>query len=222
MCDCYLNTQILIDQDKPYQGLFIFSPDIFTIPVGSFCFAGANDAITPLNVNIQINRKNDYKFELLDDNANVIDCLCIPCNYYQIKDISEVFVDVSSSIQELYDTCQSNFTKIVQIDACNLKFMADYIDFEQNAYYYRQVSQSYLNLWNQAEKYNFLCELLKISKNAQNILIDDDKQEFAAHFYIFINYFILNRASSINKLCKCGIKLNDSLFLQKNTCQSLK
>lgn len=227
MCDCWFNTQILIDQDKPYQGLFIFSPDIFTIPVGSFCLDGPNDAIKPINVNIQVNRKHDYKFELLDDNAVVIDSLCISCNY-QIKDISELFVDVSSSILELYQKYylytdnKSNFTKIIQIDVCNLQLMANYIQFEQNAYYYRKVTQSYLNLWNNAEQYDLLCELLKISKNAQTILIEDNKPDFAAQVYILINYFILSRSSAIHKLCQCGIKLNDSLFLQKNSCGALK
>lgn len=175
MCDCYLNTQILI---KPMscKGLFIFSPDIFTVPKGELCYLGPNNSICSLNINIVINCSDDYKFSLLDKDGNVLNYLIVQCGEYEIVDIENAIQDASSSLLPLYGGTLTNlnylseYTQILRINSLNWKLMSKYTNFEESAYFYNKVSQTYLNLWNQAEETNFLCDILKISKNAEMIL----------------------------------------------------
>lgn len=218
-CDtCYLNTQILLNA-KDCQGVFVFTPDPLTVP-GPCGLTGANTYVCPLNVNILENCKGDYKITLLDDNGCALDTLVLRCSQFDIKDISEVFVDIPV-IEELYDTI--NFSKIIQINANNLNLVGEYVALEETAYFYRRVTQTYLNLWCGAESKGLICQIIENSNAAVESLDIAEDAVSAQWVYSLTNDLLKARVVALKQLCECGKVCNDQFFpTHTNPCQALR
>jgi len=216
-CDsCYLNTQILLNPNS-CEGVFVFTPDPLTVP-GPCGLTGPNTHICPLDVNILENCKGDYKITLLDDNGCALDTLVLRCSQFKIRDISEAVVD--PVLEELYD---SNFTKIIQLNADNLNLIGEYVAMEETAYFYRRVSQTYLNLWCGAESKGLVCQILENVDNAILSLVDNGDNVSAQFIYSLTNDFLKARVVALKQLCECGKVCNDQFFpTHTNPCQAFR
>jgi hypothetical protein len=137
-------TNILI-KPKSSNGLFLFSPDLFTYP--SYIF--------PMDVSILVNSKGDIKIILLDDNQSPLFTLVLKCSQYDSREISDL---IPISVKGLYD--QKDYTEVLGISASNIDVLRRYVELEESAYIYRSVSQSYINLWNTSEKRNGIMQHL--------------------------------------------------------------
>jgi hypothetical protein len=159
---CYLNTNIILKDDKDCQGIFTFGPDPITIP-GPCGLNGVNTHICALNVNVLKNCKDDLKIVLLDDNGCALDTLVLRCSQYELENVEDIEPKAVRAIYE--DSLPTGYSaataKIVKINANNLNLVGEYVSFEETAYYYRRVTQSYLNLWCGAEANGIVCQLLK-------------------------------------------------------------
>jgi hypothetical protein len=185
---CYYNTSIVLDLSS-CKGFFVFGPDALTIP-GPVNLSGINTTLCPLNVNILENCKGDYKITLLDDNGCRLNSIILPCSQYKIELITDAlcystdylpivigdpsnnfatFLSIPSPAIGLYELYQTNPQKLylIQIKATNLNLAGKYVDFEESAYYYRRVTQSYQNLWCGAENCdtNIICDIIKNINN---------------------------------------------------------
>lgn len=218
-CDtCYLNTQILLNP-KDCQGVFVFTPDPLTVP-GPCGLTGPNTYVCPLNVNILENCKGDYKVTLLDDNGCALDTLVLRCSQFEIVDISTAIMELPS-LEELYDT--TNFTQIIQINANNLNLVGEYVALEETAYFYRRVTQTYLNLWCGAESKGLICQIIENAHTAVeslDIALDVASAQFV---YSLTNDFLKARVVALKQLCECGKVCNDQFFpTHTNPCQALR
>lgn len=216
---CYLNTQILLSDDG-CSGIFTFQPDLFTCPTPE------NNC--DLDVYVLKNCKGDYKLQLLDLNGCVLDTLVLKCTQFELVDISLNFSDVSSSILPLYP---SGYNQIFQINANNLSLVGSYTSFEESAYFYRKVTQTYLNLWCGAENNGLICDILTFSHNVVQSLnglyvpgnSDTDQYQLQAQqMYSFTNDILKLRVVGLKQLCDCGKICNDQYFFNyTNPCQAL-
>ena len=214
-CDtCYLNTQILLNP-KDCHGVFVFTPDPLTSP-GPCGLTGANTHICPLNVNVLENCKGDYKFTLLDDNGCALDTLVVRCSQFEIQDLSSAFV--SEDIRNLYDDVD-NYSQILTINANNLNLMSEYVALEETAYFYRRVTQTYLNLWCGAESKGLICQIIENSNAAIEAAGDVEGQ----FIYSLTNAFLKARVVALKQLCECGKVCNDQFFpTHTNPCQAIR
>lgn len=153
---CYLDTQIVFDLSS-CEGIFTFGPDILAVP-GPCDLSGINQDICPLHVKILKNCKNEYQITLLDDNGCSLETLVLQCPQYKIIAIEEL----DESISPLYQTTPEK-SHLFQINGLNLNLTNQYIQFEEAAYFYRQVKQNYLNLW--CNNQNLPCQVLSTTKN---------------------------------------------------------
>jgi hypothetical protein len=219
---CILNTQILLNP-KSCGGVFVFTPDPINIP-GPCGLTGANTYVCPLNVTILGNCKGDYKVTLLDDNGCPLDNLILRCSQFDIVDISDGAFVGGSPLIDLYD--YPDYTQIVQINANNLNLMGGYISFEETAYFYRRVTQTYLNLWCGAERNGMICQIIENSDAIIANLLSDSPQKDPAgaqFLYSFTNDFLKARVVALRQLCECGKICNDQFFpAYANPCQVLK
>jgi hypothetical protein len=215
---CYLNTQILLN-DKDCQGVFVFTPDPLTSP-GPCGLTGPNTSICPMNVNILENCKGDYKITLLDDNGCALDTLVLRCGQYEIVDISTATMDLPS-LEALYDV--DNFAKIIQINANNLNLVGEYVAMEETAYFYRRVTQTYLNLWCGAESKGLICQILDNAHAAVEQLDASSNDTSAQFVYALANSLLKTRVVALKQLCECGKVCNDQFFpTHTNPCQALR
>jgi hypothetical protein len=199
------------------EGVFVFTPDPLTVP-GPCGLTGANTHICPLDVNILENCKGDYKITLLDDNGCALDTLVLRCSQYELVDISQAVVD--PVLEDLYD---DHYTKIFQINADNLKLVGDYIAMEETAYFYRRVTQTYLNLWCGAESKGLISQIVENTNNAIVSLVDASDNVSAQFIYSLTNDFLKARVVALKQLCECGKVCNDQFFpAHVNPCQSLR
>jgi len=217
-CDtCYLNTQILLNPNSCH-GVFVFTPDPLTVP-GPCGLTGANTHICPLEVNVLENCKGDYKSTLLDENGCALDTLVVRCSQYEIVDLSTAFVD--PAIEELYDT--TNYSKILQINANNLNLVGEYVALEETAYFYRRVTQTYLNLWCGAESKGLICQIIENSNAAVESLDIAGDAVSAQWVYSLTNDLLKARVVALKQLCECGKVCNDQFFpTHTNPCQALR
>jgi hypothetical protein len=137
-------TNVLI-KPKSSNGLFLFSPDLFTYP--SYIF--------PMDVSIFINSKGDLKISLLDDNQTSLFNLVLKCSQYDSREVVDL---IPNSVRGLYE--EKDYTEVLGISASNIDILKKYIEMEEAAYTYRFVSQSYLDLWNTSEKRNGIMQYL--------------------------------------------------------------
>lgn len=226
MCStCDFNTQILV-QPLSCEGLFIFTPDLYAIPNNGP--SGPNTAICPVDISILKNCKGDYKLSLLDDNACTLDSLCLRCGQFEIRDISAVITEDLSGLKDLYSGYEP-FTQIVTINANNLYQFGQYVAFEESAYFYRRVTQTYLNLWCGAERTGIVCQMLgnvegvvktlsALSPKLNNIEAIQAKQMYALG-----QDLVKARVVALKQLCDCGKICNDQFFAPPvNPCVALK
>lgn len=216
--ECYLNTQILLTLNE-YEGIFIFEPDLYTCPAPyyncSFC------------INVLKNCKGDYKLQLLDDNGCILNCLVLRKTQFRIIDVSEALVDIADTISPLYPT---GYPKIFQIKACNLNILSAYTTFEESAYFYRRVTQTYLNLWCGGERSGIICEILNNTRDIIKTLnaayqaspTNTDLKCQAQQMYALTNDFLKLRVVALKELCDCGKICNDQFFMPEPTpCQAI-
>jgi hypothetical protein len=209
---CFLNTQILLNPGE-CEGLFTFTPDLITDP--------SANSITDLNVSILKNCKDDLKVTLLDENGCALDSLVLRCGQYRISDISGVFPDdTNASLADLYST---DYIQIIQINANNLNLVGEYVAFEETAYFYRRVQQTYLNLWCGAERNGIVCYILNQTLAAATALDPDNDPTLAQFVYSMGNDLIKARVVALKQLCDCGKVCNDQFFVPPtNPCQALR
>ena len=155
---CYFNTSILFDLSS-CKGLFIFTPDLLTVP-GPCGLTGPNTSICPLDVYILKNCKGDYKITLLDDADCPLNSLILKCSQFVTKQVNEF----NPSILSLYE---SNKRYLFVLNANNQHLISEYVEFEESAYYYRRVTQSYLNLWCDG---SIICNILNNTNETINAL----------------------------------------------------
>jgi hypothetical protein len=209
---CLLNTQILLNPAE-CEGIFTFTPDLLMDP-------SANQ-VTDLTVSILKNCKDDLKITLLDENACALDSIVLRCGQYKITDISENFGE-NLSLKALYD---SNFTQLIQLNANNLSLIGEYVAFEETAYFYRRVQQTYLNLWCGAERNGIVCYILEQSLAASNLLdpLEPEGPGLAQFVYSMGNDLVKTRVVALKQLCDCGKVCNDQFFVPPtNPCQALR
>lgn len=208
----YLNTQILLNAND-CKGVFVFTPDPLTVP-GPCGLTGPNTYICPLDVNVLENCKGDYKFTLLDDNGCTLDTLVVRCGQYEITDISQAVV--VPALEDLYD---ADYTKILQLNVNNLNLLGEYVALEETAYFYRRVTQTYLNLWCGAESKGLITQIIENVNEA----IDQLNDTSAQFVYALANDFIKARVVALKQLCECGKVCNDQFFpTHTNPCQALR
>jgi hypothetical protein len=212
---CYLNTQILLNPSE-CEGIFTFTPDLITDP---------SSGVTELTVSILKNCKDDLKVTLLDENGCSLESLVLRCSQYRIVDISENFVidqnSSNESVLELYDT---NYSQMIQINANNLNLVGEYVTFEETAYFYRRVQQTYLNLWCGGERNGIVCYILNNALQASNELDLVSSPSILSQFvYSMGNDLVKARVVALKQLCDCGKVCNDQFFAPPtNPCQALR
>jgi hypothetical protein len=197
----------------------VFTPDSLTSP-GPCGLTGPNTYVCSLNVNILENCKADYKITLLDDNGCALDTLVLRCSQYKIVDISTATMELAS-LEELYD--MENYKQIIQINANNLNLVGEYVALEETAYFYRRVTQTYLNLWCGAESKGLICQIIE-NANAAIDSLDIAEDTISAQFvYSLTNDFLKARVVALKQLCECGKVCNDQFFpTHTNPCQALR
>lgn len=215
---CYLDTLIILKDLSSCEGIFNFGPDPLTIP-GPCGLSGPNTQICPLDLNVLKNCKGDYKITLLDENGCNLDCLVLKCSQFEIVPISTL----EPAVRALYEAnLPTGYTDayIVQINANNLNLVGEYIALEEAAYFYRQVEQSYLNLWCGAERNGIICQLLE---NIDTALSNPDEVLSLQTVYALGQDLIKTRVLALKQLCECGKVCNDQFFPRKvGPCQALK
>jgi hypothetical protein len=218
-CDtAYLNTQVIFVPGQ-CEGLFVFGPDPITVP-GPCGLTGPNEHICALNVNILENCKGDYKLTLLDDNGCSLDTLVLRCS--QFNDVS--INTLPAAVEELYAVNDSLERRVFQINVENLNLVGEYVAFEEAAYFYRHVTQTYLNLWCGAEHKNLMAQILLNVEDAVNALDASAALVPLAQFvYALGNDLVKARAVALKQLCECGKVCNDQFFPREtNPCQALR
>lgn len=145
-----LITNIVL-KPKSSEGLFLFGPDIYTFP-GSGNYI-ANTEICPMDVSVLANGKGDIKLTLLDDNRAPLYSMILKCSQYDIRGIHDKQF-VPYNIQGLYTNYGNEmiYRDVIGINSTNLYLMKDYVSFEEAAYFYRNVTCSYQNLWKGSDK----------------------------------------------------------------------
>jgi hypothetical protein len=216
-------------QPKSCEALLIFTPDLYTVP--NYGPSGPNCAICPLDIYVVSNCKGDYKLCLLDDNACVLDTLILKCGQFQIQDISDVITTDLSGIQDLYinPRCINPvYSQIITINANNLYQFGQYIAFEESGYFYRRVTQTYLNLWCGAERHGIICDILNNvlgtveTLSALSPLSYSTPAIQAKQMYSMGNDLVKARVVALKQLCDCGKICNDQFFAApKNACVAL-
>jgi hypothetical protein len=112
--------------------------------------------------------------------------------------------------------------RVFQINAQNLNLVGEYVAFEEAAYFYRHVTQTYLNLWCGAESKNLIGQILENVIEAANAL-DNTNEPLAQFVYALGNDFVKARAVALKQLCECGKVCNDQFFpSHTNPCQALR
>jgi len=218
---CYLNTNIVFKDLSSCQGLFVFTPDSLAIP-GPCGLTGANTEICALNVNILENCKGDYKITLLDDNGCALDTFVVRCSQFELVPVNEIKPDDAISLIEagLPTGYSASVSHVLQINANNLNLVGEYVALEEAAYYYRRVTQSYLNLWCGAEANGIICQILANVIDAA----DNTRTEAQGQFVYTLGQDLLkSRVLALKQLCECGKVCNDQFFpLNTNPCQAFK
>ena len=218
-CDtCNLITNILI-KPKTCEGVFTFGPDSLTCPTSGN--TGPNTAICPLDVNVLTNCKGDLKLSLLDDNGCNLDCLLLKCSQY---DVSSVVSLVPNGVTGLFQV--PGYTDIVVINANNLNLVGQYVAFEEAAYFYREVTQTYLNLWCGAEKNGLICTIIEnVTGIINNLSATSPVKNVGQAQQVFnLSQDLLKaRVLALKQLCECGKICNDQFFpIQTGPCAALK
>lgn len=217
---CDLITNVVV-KPKTCEGLFLFEPDLYTCPGVT---AGPNTEVCALDVNILTNCKGDLKLTLLDDNGCNLDCLVLRCSQYDVSQINAGFVGVSP-VRDLFNAyVAQGYTEIIKINANNLNLVGEYVAFEEAAYYYRQVCQSYQNLWCGAERNGIVCLILENVKKATQLLAADEDGAVSAQQIFSLGQDLLKaRVVALKQLCECGKVCNDQFFpIHTTPCQALK
>ena len=227
-CQCDFVTNIVL-KPKSCEGLFVFSPEIYSVPntEGS---SGPNLEICPLDINVLENCKGDLKLTLLDDNGCNLDCLVLRCSQYDVSALGSV-LPASDGVDRLFDSTPevalteadpTKYSLSVVLNANNLNLMGEYIAFEEAANYYRQVTQTYLNLWCGAERNGLICTILE---NVAGITAATGALNNAqdAQVWALGQALIKSRVIALKQLCECGKVCNDQFFpIQTNPCQAIK
>jgi hypothetical protein len=215
-CDTtYLNTQVIFVPGD-CEGLFVFGPDPIAVP-GPCGLTGTNDQICPLSVNILENCKGDYKLTLLDDNGCALDTLVLRCSQFEDISVNEVLPEVAQTMLEMPDGIER---RVFQVNANNLNLVGEYVAFEEAAYFYRHVHQTYLNLWCGAESKNLIGQILENAAAAADDVANEALGQFV---YALGNDLVKARAVALKQLCECGKVCNDQFFpSHTNPCQALR
>lgn len=220
---CYLNTNIVLKDLSSCQGIFTFGPDSLTIP-GPCGLTGANTQVCPLDVNVLENCKGDYKITVLDDNGCTLNCIVLRCSQYELVPLE----DLPEAVIALYEANLPNGfsverSQVVQINANNLNLVGEYVSLEETAYFHRQVTQSYLNLWCGAEANNMVCQILANVDAAVAALENADEPVLAQSVYVLGQDLLKARVLALKQLCECGKVCNDQFFPRKTgPCQALR
>ncbi len=227
-CQCDFVTNIVL-KPKSCEGLFVFSPEIYSVPntQGS---SGPNLEICALDINVLENCKGDLKLTLLDDNGCNLDCLVLRCSQYDVSDLGSILpssagVDLLFTATPNVALTQADPTKYglgVKINANNLNLMGEYIAFEEAANYYRQVTQTYLNLWCGGERNGVICDILENAAGIAAATLQPSTTQQAQVWALGQN-LIKARVIALKQLCECGKVCNDQFFpVQTNPCQAIK
>lgn len=229
-CQCDFVTNIVL-KPKSCEGLFVFSPEIYSVPntQGS---SGPNLEICPLDINVLENCKGDLKLTLLDDNGCNLDCLVLRCSQYDVSALGSI-LPVAVGVDGLFTATPdvdlsgvdtNKYGLGVKINANNLNLMGEYIAFEEAANYYRQVTQTYLNLWCGGERNGVICDILENAAGiAANILPIGNGPALQAQAWALGQNLIKARVIALKQLCECGKVCNDQFFpVQTNPCQAIK
>ena len=220
-CDTtYLNTQVtFIPGDC--DGLFVFGPDPLAIP-GPCGLTGSNESICPLDVNILENCKGDYKLTLLDDNGCALDTLVLRCSQFEDVSLNAVKPVAAEDMLSMGDG-KDNLRRVFQINSQNLNLLGEYVAFEEAAYFYRHVTQTYLNLWCGAESKNLIGQILVNVIEASDAIDASANPGLPEFVYALGNDFVKARAVALKQLCECGKVCNDQFFpSHTNPCQALR
>jgi hypothetical protein len=222
-CDTtYLNTQVTFIPGE-CDGLFVFGPDPIAVP-GPCGLTGVNQQICPLHVNILENCKGDYKLTLLDDNGCALDTLVLRCSQFEDISLNQVQPVVAQDMLEMADGLNDQ-RRVFQVNAENLNLVGEYVAFEEAAYFYRHVHQTYLNLWCGAESKGLIGQILENVVEAATIIADasGNADGIAQFVYALGNDLVKARAVALKQLCECGKVCNDQFFpSHTNPCQALR
>lgn len=224
---CDFNTQILI-KPQSCEGVFIFTPDLYALPNDGP--SGPNYAICPMYTTVYKNCRGDYKVSLLDDNSCVLDEIVLKCAQFDVRPINSVIGVDQSGIRDLFinGSIDASFSNILTINANNLNVMGQYVALEEAAYFYRRVTQTYLNLWCGGERSGIICQMLgnvkgvvqTLSENAPTFCSVEAIQ--SKQIYALGQDLIKARIVALKQLCECGKVCNDQFFAcPTNPCQPL-
>lgn len=222
-CDIVTN---VVFKPRSCEGKFLFAPDLYTCPGVTGSVVG-NTEICPLDVNVQINCKGDYKLTLLDDNGCNLDCIVLKCSQYDVSTIDADFVGVTA-VQALFTGATAQgFTEVFNINANNLNLVGQYVAFEEAAYFYRQVCQAYQNLWCGAEKNGIVCQIIQdvkdITKQIVGVTQTQNTTTLSQKAFALGQDLLKSRVVALKQLCECGKVCNDQFFpIQTTPCQALK
>ena len=221
-CDTtYLNTQVTFIPGE-CEGLFVFGPDPIAVP-GPCGLTGVNQQICPLSVNILENCKGDYKLTLLDDNGCALDTLVLRCSQFHDISLNEVVPAAAETMYTMEDG-KDGLRRIFQVNAENLNLVGEYVAFEEAAYFYRHVHQTYLNLWCGAESKGLIGQILvNVADAADALDASANELPLAQFVYALGNDLVKARAVALKQLCECGKVCNDQFFpSHTNPCQALR
>lgn len=181
-------TNILI-KPKSNKGLFIFTPDLLTEPL----------MIHPLDVNVYANTRGDIKLVLLDDNQSPLFTFVLKCSQYDIKDI-DFNEGIPDSVKFLYK--QIEYTQIVCIGTSYLSLLSEYVELEETAYLYRQVSQCYLSLWRTFKRRNGIMQhiIMKTNEVLEKLKIKDEQSDYSSYIWCLSQTFLRSRILGLRKM----------------------
>jgi hypothetical protein len=218
--DCDFITNVVV---KPgtCEGLLTFGPDLYTCPGTT---ASENTEICALDVNVLTNCKGDLKLTLLDDNGCNLDTLVLRCSQYDVSAVSSLLKNPAATLYA--NEVAQGYTDVVTINANNLNLIGQYVEFEEAAYFNRQVNQTYQNLWCGAEQNGIICQILgNVSQTVQDLSNNQSEAQRndARQIFSLGQDLIKARVVALKQLCECGKVCNDQFFPIKTTpCQALK
>jgi hypothetical protein len=174
-------TNILL-KPKSSQGVFLFTPDLLTQPASNY----------PLDVNVSCNARGDIKLVLLDDNQAPLFTLVLKCSQYDINEIQKTTL-IPDSVKVLYE--QKEYTQIVSIGTSYLSLIADYVEMEETAYLYRQVSESYLSFWRTSNRRNGIMQhiIKKTSEVFDKLNFTQENSEQAVYVWCLSQTLLRSR-----------------------------
>jgi len=181
-------TNLLI-KPKSNKGVFIFTPDLLSQP----------SMIHPLDLNVSANVRGDIKLVLLDDNQSPLFTLVLKCSQYDIKDLDETDA-IPDAVKFLYK--QIEYTQIVSIGTSYLSLLSEYVELEETAYLYRQVSQSYLSLWRTSNRRNGIMQYIirKTNEIVDKLPVTEEQSDYSSYIWCLSQTFLRSRILGLRQM----------------------